>query len=832
MFIRSIELIGYKRMSLVGTGYIKVNFTERTQIIIGTNGSGKSSLLKELIPFPSEPSDFEKGGSKTLNLTHNHQEYSLCFKFHPNKYTFIRNNEVLYEGHVASVVKELCEQEFGISSEVRDIILGVTKFHAISPIKRRELFTQMSAMDYSFALGIYNKAKERKRDLSGAIKIAKKNLSVELSSILSEEELKKLRQEVNDYKELLGLLYEERSLISESSLYLEEQILDLKEKTEARGLDILKTPVVLPQHLKTTLKTKDDLVQYNDQLKDSITGKQAILDRISIEFQEKNTLLEKLKVSRIEAKESIEKRIQAHREVLERIPSTYYHFQFKYNEEAFKRFNAIKENLIEIFSQLSPNPNQRHTKESYEVFKDAVTRLKAKIEIVEKQILSIKVKIETLGANKEKEAIECPNCHIRFKAGFNESEFNKLHELYEKGLKALEIYRNQLESDEKTFNDCKNYFEYYRQFVLLQKQNPELEVIFNFLKSKEEFTSHPSALISDVEMIVKDLEYLSQKESIEKEIAILTDTLKNISDFDEVKYNALVKDVELISKTISEVTEKLNEERSILKKTFELYDTVTRLEQEQDMLNTNLKTLDDLLKKIVEVRRQESIRDLIKVLQNELTKLEVRLNDGEVRKNTIIKLEEQIANMQKEEQELGLVADTLSPTEGLIAEGLLGFINQFLKQMNTIISRIWTYPLEIKPCHVDEENPVDLDYRFPIELNNGDNTISDANQGSLGIKEVIDLAFKIIAVRYLKLSHMPLFLDEFGASFDELHRSNASSAIMYFLDELNISQLFMVSHYEESYGSLANSELLVLKGDSLAKGRKFFNQHAVFHQSP
>ena len=830
MFIRSIELVGYKRMSLVGTGYIKVNFSQRTQIIIGTNGSGKSSLLKELIPFPSDPSDFEKGGSKELVLTHQHQEYILRSSFHPNKYTFIKNNEVLYEGHVASVVKELCEQEFGLTAEIRDIITGTTKFHAITPIKRRELFTQMSSMDYSFGLDVYKTAKEKQRDLSGAIKIAKKNLSVELASILTEEELRHLRKEVEHYHEALSVLLEERTPISIRQEQILDEVLRLNTAIEEKSKALLKFKQQRP--LNISFNNKEDLIKEIETIKYNTVGNEALLNKTIEDFNEKKSLLDKLSASRTDVKNNVLSQIETHRALLNKLPNTTYSFTFKSYSEAYKRFLQLYETILDVFQQLPPNPQRIFNRQSLIEATEKETLLKVKIKEVEEEVKQKFYQLTKLDDLQTKPPVECPNCQHEFKLGYSEQEHQLAQRLYQNVKKEIEELEQELKQAQAIIKDNRNYLEHYKQYYFLVKQNPDFQAIWSLLETNPNFLENPSSLINIVEMIKQDLDILSQRETIEAEIIKIEESLKTISAFDENKYQETLSFVNQHNEKIEQLTTVINQSKTSLKSLMTYLENGERLEREYENYLKHYSLLDKKVKETIEIMRQEMIHETIRNLQSELSHLESRLRIAEQKKSTIVKLEEQIEQMQKEEEALGFIVKELSPTEGLIAEGLLGFINQFLLRMNTIIKRIWTYPLEIKPCHVDENNPVDLDYRFPIELNNGANIIPDANQGSLGIKEVIDLAFKIIAVRYLNLSHMPLFLDEFGASFDELHRSNASSAIMYFLDELNISQLFMVSHYEESYGSLANSELLVLKGDSLAKGRKEFNKHVVFHQSP
>jgi ABC-type cobalamin/Fe3+-siderophores transport system ATPase subunit len=69
MKIVSIELKGYKFLALSNINFIQLRPENKLQLILGTNGSGKSSLLKECSPLPANPSEFTKDGYKLIDIT-------------------------------------------------------------------------------------------------------------------------------------------------------------------------------------------------------------------------------------------------------------------------------------------------------------------------------------------------------------------------------------------------------------------------------------------------------------------------------------------------------------------------------------------------------------------------------------------------------------------------------------------------------------------------------------------------------------------------------------------------------------------------------------------
>ena len=70
MFIDKLILQGYTRVAQNTISKIEIDFTKHMQIILGSNGSGKSSLLEQLSLLPPQTSnEFSKGGRKEAHCT-------------------------------------------------------------------------------------------------------------------------------------------------------------------------------------------------------------------------------------------------------------------------------------------------------------------------------------------------------------------------------------------------------------------------------------------------------------------------------------------------------------------------------------------------------------------------------------------------------------------------------------------------------------------------------------------------------------------------------------------------------------------------------------------
>jgi len=220
------------------------------------------------------------------------------------------------------------------------------------------------------------------------------------------------------------------------------------------------------------------------------------------------------------------------------------------------------------------------------------------------------------------------------------------------------------------------------------------------------------------------------------------------------------------------------------------------------------------------------LMDNIRLVQAELGSKASKLNDMRRIEAKIKDAEMSITRLENEEKTLKLLVAGLSPNSGLIAKGLLGFIGHLVEQMNELINSVWSYSMQLVKPSIGEDK-TELDYTFPFSMVNESNTIADIGLGSKGQQEIINLAFRIVACRYLHLHDIPIFADEFGTGLDETHRKRAAEAIKSITNESAYSQLFMISHYEDAHGALTNAEVCVLCADNITVPKEY-NQHVKF----
>ena len=237
--------------------------------------------------------------------------------------------------------------------------------------------------------------------------------------------------------------------------------------------------------------------------------------------------------------------------------------------------------------------------------------------------------------------------------------------------------------------------------------------------------------------------------------------------------------------------------------------------QSESQFNSSLKAL-----------KNEIANEYLRQLQIQLAQKNAILTDAMMQNNIIASVEANIKELELQLVCADAVAKELSPTEGLIAEGLLGFIKNYTSKMNVLISRIWTYRLEVLGCKQEEGDTFELDYKFPFMIEGNNDPISDVSKGSTGQKEIIDLSFKIVAMNCLGMSNYPLILDELGSGMDPEHKTQVVNLIKFLIEQCSFSQIFIVSHDYAQYGSLGNMQTCVICSKNIVVPDKY-NEHVL-----
>jgi len=794
MKLIELELKNYTRLYVSGIKHIIYRPRKSFNIILGRNGSGKSSLIKEIFPNVEDlKNDYDKGGYKKLILDHNNNRYVITYDRDTDEHSFICNGEELNQQNIKKTQKILIEEHFKLNKIIYEMLLSSSSFCSMSVSERKKWFTNiLTTIDYDYALNLYNKTKVRIKELASYMKLTQTKLirNDEILKELNPGKIESMKKEKDLlYKMLDNLLNQKSNVKPMKELNLEivaDITLELNKLLDSvsYGLNIEKLnndkieKTTLVNHLKNEIPTIDKNLSKIDELN---------LDQtVSLKDLE-------------EEKSLLDKRIESYRN--------------RYNVNDLKELKILINNFKNNYETLlSLSENIIDLLEVKDIDNETISKT---IDILSNKLSNVLVKSNKLkndyikySALEKQEDVTCPKCSNIFKPNFDNA-------LYSKVKNDLDIISKEETSIVKELEELKDKF----------NRKVKLDNLVNELKRL--LDSCCFNLKAGIIKETKDLTYLDNLINIFSNINVSISSIDNIESLiekeEEIKsklniYKKLNNDkIKLIEEKKNELLNKrldnLNKINSLTKEVSDINKTMKHIEKINE-LKTKLSKAVRYNKKYAD---NKALLEYDNYINNSVIEIKREINEIEstlLEYDRVIKYNKDLESELKDYEERLKVAKNLevmlSPNKGLIGESINATINHVLSRMNTIINKVWTYPIEILPCNIEEN---DLTFRFPVKINNVKD-IPDVSKGSSAIKDIIDLSFKVTAMEFLELLDYPLIIDELGATFSPDHRIR----VYDFIDELSkgyYEQVFMISHFESMYNRFSNADVIVLDNETV-----------------
>jgi len=783
MKIIYLKLFRYKRFMLNNIETLEYSPNKIIQLIAGTNGSGKSSLMEELSPLPANiKKDYHENGFKEIHIKKNNDLFILTSgKVSSTKHEFILNSVNLNTGGTKKVQLELCKQYFNITPMIHEILTNRKNLTDMSVTERKQWLTDISTIDYKYPLQVFKRIQTTYRDILGGIKLLDAKLTTLETSIISDDELELKEKEISELKKFL---YE--------TISRKKEIKDVKFNIETiENLNI----------------RSEKLIRYLERLpKLEINNIQEAEHKLKILKEEENLYLDKL--SKIQDLNNGDKKL-----ILKELKE----------KELFLNNSEIKESDIENYKKLFINfesilkyLNNLTEYSNEDIRTINLENLSKKSDYLQKEIKKIDNDISVLyndfrilDSLKNNSHTECPNCNHKWIPGFSENRYKILKEQIE----SLDVKRkdleNKFENTKYELNRVSEAKQLYNNFIIFLENNN----LIDFISKQTSFN-----LLNNLDNNINTLCVLnSKKEEVNDFIRTLNDyseLKKKLEDIQRVE--SIMTNIKTMSK--EDIEDKINKnhiEQMSLIKTIDILKnrdrTIKGLKYNYDnllILRKNYKTYKE--NEYVKVQNR-FLDETIDFLHTEIKELENIVNNINYNKRTLENLKKDKQELLIRRDSLKILLDVMSPTEGLIAESILSFIGVFLERINDLISRIWTYDMKLVVPEIGEDN--DLDYKFKVIIENDNDPIDDIKLVSSGMKEVINLSHRIIAMQILGLDNYPVYLDEFGSKFDPLHKDKTIEIIKDL--SLNYEQIFIISHNQEIFNIFSDCDITILSSDNL-----------------
>lgn len=824
MFATKLKLVGYTRIGQNGIHTLEVDFTKIMQIILGGNGSGKSSIKEQLSPLPPvTSSEFSKGGYKEFHFHDSGSNWIAISDYGERNGHYLEcDGEVLNNWGTALVQKSLIEQHFGLTQEIFDVLCGSKKFTHMSPIERRDWVMRLSNLNINPLMSKFMESKNRLRDSKAYMTKIAERLKIEVKNTVSETNLIDLQDSLQALKDEFGYY----------SKFSEEIVITQSDSLEHRSAELLDFMDNLMGMFPKVPKWALDLgIKSTSDIKDVIIADSAKLDTLKLAFADSMKELSEInKVAEAKAKlegvgidesklklHQLEERATTARVMLQR-------FDYKLDGScaiARNDFLRILTDLRQRMFQLPVNDNYSFNSESYKQAQGLEFSYMTRANQLKQEIYQREHLIKHIDDTDDS---TCPQCEYTYKQGVGVNDRSRaLQEL--QNLNEQLAGTNKLITETKQFlEDCGEYIEEIRSIYTTMQLTPSNEGLWVPIRQLEIFKNNPYPAIDLLDRHLEYLEIGCELEEINalksKEEDILNKALQAL----EIVNSANTENISKIDERVFNQSNEITHLESRLTKLKMMFARFKHIDEQVDKLSGMFDDFNLIYLNTLDNDRSKFIKETKFNIMKEINYVEQELEQAKV-KNMIYKdIEKEYEKAKQEFSDYTIITENLSPNTGLIADIMNGSIGDFVSNLNGVISAVWTSDVVVLPC-VNKKN--DLDWKFPVQVEKGV-VRSDALKTSTSQKDIINLSFQLVVGRHVGSARFPLYLDELGSSMDDQHRINMMHVVSDLVEHKQCSQLFFISHFAAFHEQFNNNETLVVNTKNIINLPKVFNQHAKF----
>ena len=836
---------------------IHIDLTKGNNVIIllvGPNGSGKTSILSNLHPFAYPGTmDVRSGtelileghdGYKEVGIENDGDNYVIKhFYMFKNKNrtmkSFISKNgvEMNPNGNVTSFM-EVVELELGLEPEFLKLLrLGsnVISFINMKSLDRKKFTSQLLA-DVDIYSSYYKKVNDDTRAFKALIKSATDKMSR-----LNISDLKQEQREQEQLLEYMNELSDTRDNIMVKIGQIQSTIQSLEvESIDDLNLKILECDNVIKtmeRQLKNLEKTIEKLggmsIDEAQREKESLTEKYNKIDKelslltmknemsineLNMLFEQKDSKESNLKF--IDSSEQIEKLKQFKDEVNEEIKELLNELSgFKGDftitkQEALTILSMLDDLRYVVLDILSVSPKN----EIEEFFKYADKNIKSimrkKIEIIDKQMLVVNMElskdINEYGKNELQVMYRlCDHSDCPYVAYYNNTSSKVVTKKEE-----LQSRLSKLDSQRTFYGNILSIDEYMGNAKYIFNLNSALikaspfakyighELITKCLKSK---SNEP---INDVAKLVTD--YISNieiKYEIDEKKQAIENTNKEIEIFEKnSKTLDIIKDeidnilnrINELNLTLSQNKERVKQlENDLIDIDNRIYDLNSLIES-NDIKKDTLTVIEITNKEKDEVtntiKRYQELQELLSKARVDLIKVE---QEHQSKKNLFETNNRKISDFIALQEELKTLNESYDELE-ILKEALssnkgipLLYIQLYLRSTRKFINELLDV---VYGGNLQIETFIVNEKEFRIPYTKNGVLVDDVVYASDGERAFISLIMSLALIKQSIKKYNILLLDEVDGALDAESRVRFLGILERYIKEIGCEQLFMISH--------------------------------------
>lgn len=815
MKITYIEIFGFLRFRVGEISKLIYRPGQRIQLILGTNGCGKSSLIEELSPLPALHSNYEKTGYKIVELTHRGKHYRVESRFSPSqRHVFSCEGEEICASSAPSVIRDHVREVFGLTPEIHELLTGVERFVEMGPARRREWFTKLSEASYDYAIKIYTKVKDENRSTQGALKRAKESFALESAKLVSPDEVRGLEAELEELKELSNILISNYQRQEKSAEHIENAWDRQQHELSVIVKQISKIKQTRPGF--ANMLDMDRLPEVIGETQVELSSNEAVASELVAQHSKVSALLRELEQAQAEGSENTSNQIESLIEERERLAAQLKtELIFDNPIEAQNSLVAVSDYFMTEVASMEPDERDEYTQANLEVQQQQLHRLHDTQRRSHQEASTLRAEIRHMESVRDGTHTNCPRCKFSWAPGFNETKYYNSTQALSAEVERYNAVTHEIEEKTQYIDAIRRRLSMYYQINEFMSSHPHLRSLWTFMRSSRMISKTPNKVSEMIGYASQDIATHIKMQKVEQNIARQTALAAELKARNIGSREDLAKFIADLEHSIEEVTSSINRGRARLIDLKDLQERYTAYRNLQSRYETGVEDLRVKTEELIEAIRQQALSEALTDVQHRIHSKTRRLNEMNNQQEVVDFIKKEIDALTLRAESTALLMKSLSPVDGLIAEGMIGFIKKFIGQMNRLIRRIWTYRLEILPCGLSDDGAVDLDYKFPMIAHQLSNKVPEVSKGSEAMKEIVNLAFRLTAMQYLDMEDSFISLDEFARAFDYQHKRSSVDLINAIMTEKNFSQLFMVSHDYSQYTALGNYDAVVISENNI-----------------
>jgi len=815
MRLLKIILTGYKSFDLAGIWRFEYTPQSQEQIVLGSNGAGKSSLLQAILNLVPNGSRFHKGGGVEYFFEHNDSNFNLIsvYNVKAGHHTFNMNGVQLNDGNTQATQKELVERYVGLTQEVSDVLTGRARLSQMSPSKRREWMMRISGTDFDYVLGLFEQFRVKARDMQGTMKYLldlTHDMSDEIRSM--EDDFKDTDDEVTQLKQLgieLNHALNGRMSVADSSGLI-KRMQDAYKTIHQRSQTIV-AETVIRDNSKYGGKTKEQVDGEISSLRDRMMKTRGECDTHEKALEGIQSLIRHVGRESLDDPSQLTTRVAQIEEELAGIQAqgSLYECGSESPEALLAVAEGIQQQLTELCVTIPANTEGLYARGTHSERMERYTKLSQwcieSNNVISKMEATLEHATHTADTN-------CPKCEHTFKPGWPAGLVEQTQARLDSRRQKVEQAQREMEELSVHISDFDDYSRKLGELARIREGSKVLSTFWEMVSERGYVRTNPAMISVALSDTIRRLLDTAYAKRITVELKDLTSRLELIKNSGDPKF--LLQRADLLEGELHDKYEAVNQATIEMAQLSEELYHLEKLDTLMMEMSNAIESFNSLRKQVEDALRDEHLDQVRGKVMTRLATLHQstqRYRDLQARyensRSELIDVESRFTSYK-------LLARALSPTHGIVADITKNFIRHFTGMINEHIAMVWTYPMEIDA--VLEEGAT-LNVKLPIIVNNQPNPDGDIADGSTGQVSMIDWVFKLVVMELTGLHDFPLLADEFGKDFDDEHRERLVNYIQSLMEQGRFSQLFMVSHYSSVYGSFNQAEFVVLDDRNITR---------------